>query len=153
MPFPNTIAPAALQLPPSGNGASASVCGGPEPASIRFSFPDAKKPIERLSGDQKRRHPSWQGSRVQRIEAADPEHRDTVGAGRDERDLAAVGRQRLGAGIRAESRLVWWRHRELHHLRRGRDIAPAGDQAGERAEQRDEHQRGEGPGDALRDAR
>jgi len=49
---PNTITPSP-QLPPSGNGASASVCGGPPATSMRLSLPPAKKPIDRLSGDQK----------------------------------------------------------------------------------------------------
>jgi len=53
MALPNRITPSRLQVPPSGNGASASVWGGPPPTLIFFSFPPAKKPTDRLSGDQK----------------------------------------------------------------------------------------------------
>src|SRR5437867_7137313 len=40
-----------FQVPPR-PAASANVVTNPLPTSIRFSFPSAKKPIERLSGDQ-----------------------------------------------------------------------------------------------------
>src|SRR5215208_6214195 len=42
-----------LQEPPLGSGASATVWAGPPEISVVFSFPSAKKPIERESGDQK----------------------------------------------------------------------------------------------------
>src|SRR5262245_39637859 len=53
-PAEKRISPRELQLPPLGKRASASTCGGPPDASILFNFPSAKKPIEALSGDQKR---------------------------------------------------------------------------------------------------
>jgi hypothetical protein len=46
------ITPFWFQLPPRGTGASASVTGCPPAMSIFFSFPPAKNPISRLSGDQ-----------------------------------------------------------------------------------------------------
>src|SRR5262249_36570846 len=52
----NTIVPSALHAPAGGCGAAGSVCtgAGPDPncAETVLSFPCAKKPIERLSGDQ-----------------------------------------------------------------------------------------------------
>ena len=39
--------------PAAGGRAVANVCGAPPPRSSRFSLPSAKKPTERLSGDQK----------------------------------------------------------------------------------------------------
>jgi len=41
------------QLPPRLVGASQSVWGGPPAVSILLSFPSAKNPMNRLSGDQK----------------------------------------------------------------------------------------------------
>src|SRR5215813_15269679 len=49
----NRITPSALQAPPRPVGALASVCGAPPTMSARLSIPPAKKPIDRLSGDQK----------------------------------------------------------------------------------------------------
>ena len=47
-----SMVPFGLQLPPNARGASASTSGFPPSRSRRFSFPSAKKPIERLSGAQ-----------------------------------------------------------------------------------------------------
>src|SRR5512143_4258014 len=47
------IVPSRFQDPPSPLSASQTVRIAPPAASTRFSFPSAKKPIERLSGDQK----------------------------------------------------------------------------------------------------
>lgn len=49
---PNRIVPSAPQVPPVGEGASASGIAGPPLRSRRSSFPLAKKPIDLLSGDQ-----------------------------------------------------------------------------------------------------
>ena len=46
------MTPSVLHVPPLGTGAGASVCGRPPEMSTRFSFPPAKNPRERLSGDQ-----------------------------------------------------------------------------------------------------
>src|SRR5262245_17845552 len=45
--------PALLQAPPKGSGTSQSVCTGPPVTSIFLSLLSAKKPMKRLSGDQK----------------------------------------------------------------------------------------------------
>src|ERR1700730_15242269 len=47
------IPPSRFQVPPRLPGASQMVWGGPPEASIFLSFPSAKKPMKRLSGDQK----------------------------------------------------------------------------------------------------
>src|ERR1700732_1848599 len=47
------ITPSRFQLPPRPNGASQSVLAVPPSRLIFFSFPSAKKPSERPSGDQK----------------------------------------------------------------------------------------------------
>jgi hypothetical protein len=41
-----------LQLPPLPRGASHTTIGGPAGDRDRFSLPSAKKPMDRLSGDQ-----------------------------------------------------------------------------------------------------
>jgi hypothetical protein len=46
------MTPPALQVPPRAAGLDASVCGWPPPMSSRFNELLAKKPIDRLSGDQ-----------------------------------------------------------------------------------------------------
>src|SRR6187455_2167759 len=46
------MAPSGLQLPPVLRGASQTVWGAPPDRSIVFSFPAAKNPRARLSGDQ-----------------------------------------------------------------------------------------------------
>src|SRR5579863_2710202 len=48
-----TITPSRFQVPPRLSGASHNVIGGPPDRSIFLSFPAAKNPRERLSGDQK----------------------------------------------------------------------------------------------------
>src|SRR5262245_59870066 len=50
---PKRITPSRLQAPPRGNLTSQSVSTGPPVASIFLSRKSAKKPMERLSGDQK----------------------------------------------------------------------------------------------------
>src|SRR5262245_8803304 len=45
--------PALLQAPPKGSGTSQSVCTGPPVTSIFLRRLSAKKPMKRLSGDQK----------------------------------------------------------------------------------------------------
>src|SRR5581483_2107291 len=48
------IAPSLFQVPPAPPpGAGAKTCGSAAPISMRLSWPAAKKPMERLSGDQK----------------------------------------------------------------------------------------------------
>src|SRR2546428_9089174 len=47
-----TITPSRFQAPPRAKGASQSVSAGPPAASIFLSFPSAKNPTKRLSGDQ-----------------------------------------------------------------------------------------------------
>src|SRR5258706_525964 len=49
------IVPSRFHVPPLGSGASQIVKTAPPSASIFLSFPLAKKPMERLSGDQKGR--------------------------------------------------------------------------------------------------
>src|SRR6266511_37767 len=49
----NRITPSRFQVPPRLTAASQRVWGGPPEASIFFSFPSAKNPMKRLSGDQK----------------------------------------------------------------------------------------------------
>jgi hypothetical protein len=44
--------PSELHAPPHGLVESARTFGRPPPMSTRFNLPSAKKPIERLSGDQ-----------------------------------------------------------------------------------------------------
>src|SRR6266498_1531250 len=46
------MTPSRFHVPPRFIGASQSVWGGPPEASIFLSFPSAKKPMKRLSGDQ-----------------------------------------------------------------------------------------------------
>src|SRR5262249_2507953 len=46
------ITPSRFQVPPRPIGASHNVIGGPPAASIFLSFPSAKNPRKRLSGDQ-----------------------------------------------------------------------------------------------------
>ena len=48
----NTIVPSRFQVPPTPRPASHRVTGGPPVTSIFFSLPWAKKPMNRLSGDQ-----------------------------------------------------------------------------------------------------
>src|SRR5260370_20848172 len=48
----NRMSPAALQEPPRGDGASAMAIGTRPFKSVVFNLPSAKKPRERLSGDQ-----------------------------------------------------------------------------------------------------
>lgn len=51
------MTPLRLQVPPPRlSNAFASACATPPVASIFFSFASAKKPIQRLSGDQKGFH-------------------------------------------------------------------------------------------------
>src|SRR5450759_587721 len=49
------ITPSGLQEPSEPLGASQIFCGGPPETSTFFSFPSAKNPRNRLSGDQKGR--------------------------------------------------------------------------------------------------
>src|SRR5215469_622959 len=49
----NRMIPPELQAPPLSIGASQSICSPLPSDSIRLSFPPAKNPIERPSGDQK----------------------------------------------------------------------------------------------------
>src|SRR5215471_4315312 len=51
----NKITPSRFQVPPRGNEALQSAKTGPPKASTFFSFPFAKNPMKRLSGDQKGR--------------------------------------------------------------------------------------------------
>src|SRR5262249_38212138 len=52
-PLPKRIVFSGPQVPPRKSVAvSATTCTGPPAAGIFFSFPEAKKPIQRLSGDQ-----------------------------------------------------------------------------------------------------
>ena len=48
-----TITPSRFHVPARGSGASHNVMGGPPETSIFLSFPPAKNPMNRLSGDQK----------------------------------------------------------------------------------------------------
>ena len=48
------MTPWRFHVPPLPNNAFARVWGGPPEASIFFSFPAAKNPRNRLSGDQNR---------------------------------------------------------------------------------------------------
>src|SRR5262249_19379187 len=52
------MTPSRLHVPPGLKpGASASTCGLPPVTSIFFSFPSAKNPMKRLSGDQNGQDP------------------------------------------------------------------------------------------------
>src|SRR6516162_68894 len=53
IPGVNRITPPRFHVPPRPPGASQIVSGGPLEASIFFSFPAAKNPMTRPSGDQK----------------------------------------------------------------------------------------------------
>ena len=53
MPGLNTMTLSRLQAPPRPWGASHNETGGPPATGIFFSFPPAKKAMNRLSGDQK----------------------------------------------------------------------------------------------------
>src|SRR5258706_13767430 len=46
------MTPELVQVPPRGSGAPASTCALPPGRSTRLSFPCAKNPSDRLSGDQ-----------------------------------------------------------------------------------------------------
>ena len=48
----NTMIPSGLQVPPRPWEASAIAVAGPPEMSILISFPEAKKPIDLLSGDE-----------------------------------------------------------------------------------------------------
>ena len=53
-PSQKTITPSRFQVPPDlAPETSHTVCTGPPETSIFLSLPPAKKPIDRLSGDQK----------------------------------------------------------------------------------------------------
>src|SRR5215467_6133545 len=51
-PVPNRIVSFGPHEPPRGSGTSAIASTGPPATGIFFSFPSAKNPIQRLSGDQ-----------------------------------------------------------------------------------------------------
>src|SRR5262252_8543285 len=66
------ITPSRFQVPPRFAGASQIVWGGPPEASIFLSFPSAKKPMKRLSGDQNGKEGfSVPGSGCMRSESSD----------------------------------------------------------------------------------
>ena len=90
------IVPSRFQAPPRPNGARASGLIEPPSMSIRFSSLFAKKPIERLSGDQKGRTapiPCLRGAVPTPNRWAEPQLGLTL-RDRHKRDLQAVRRNR-----------------------------------------------------------
>jgi len=70
-----TTVPSGNQVAPRAAPALAMVAGGPPESSMRFSLPSAKKPTDRLSGDQKGRSaPSVPGNRRASIESTGRVH-------------------------------------------------------------------------------
>ena len=95
------MTPSAFHVPPRPVMAGARVCGAPPPRSSRFSAPPAKKPMERLSGDQKgdaRALGARQRLRRRRRQRPQPQAGRAVTRGHED-DLPAVGRERKRRGL------------------------------------------------------
>jgi len=97
------MTPFAPQVPPRDWGASARVCTAPPLASMMRSFPWAKNPRLRLSGDQKGRAGiirACQGLSRGRIERTHPKLRRHAGDCRHKCELGAIGRERNAQGVK-----------------------------------------------------
>ena len=124
------MTPSAFHVPPRPLTAGARVCGAPPPRSSRFSAPPAKKPTERLSGDQKGSvAPSVPASgcavvvasdRSHRRDAPSPEATKTIcrPSGESANDVGCVGGGRDDLDARL-GRRGWRRFAQMPHRGNG----------------------------------